>query len=120
VIATLHLNGDYLSDALAAQVGGIGIAPEGNITMSRARRFEATHGTDNKGTPDIDKVNQGSVILSGEMNAALSGLGSEGLILIMKGLATTIKSKSVSTILPVMTGAGGEMFCVRRGDVANM
>ena len=67
VIATLNLNGDYLSDALAAQVGGIGIAPGGNINYVTGHAvFEATHGTAPK-YADLDKVNPGSVILSGEM-----------------------------------------------------
>ena len=67
VIATLNLNGDYLSDALAAQVGGIGIAPGGNINYDTGHAiFEATHGTAPK-YANLDKVNPGSVILSGEM-----------------------------------------------------
>jgi isocitrate dehydrogenase len=67
VIATLNLNGDYLSDALAAQVGGIGIAPGGNINhMTGHAVFEATHGTAPKSV-NLDKVNPGSVILSGEI-----------------------------------------------------
>ena len=67
VIATLNLNGDYLSDALAAQVGGIGIAPGGNINYITGHAvFEATHGTAPK-YANQDKVNPGSVILSGEM-----------------------------------------------------
>src|SRR5271155_3181512 len=67
VIATMNLNGDYLSDALAAQVGGIGIAPGGNVNyMTGHAVFEATHGTAPK-YADLDKVNPGSVILSGEM-----------------------------------------------------
>jgi isocitrate dehydrogenase len=67
VIATLNLNGDYLSDALAAQVGGIGIAPGGNINYETGHAiFEATHGTAPK-YADLDKVNPGSVILSGCM-----------------------------------------------------
>ena len=67
VIATTNLNGDYLSDALAAQVGGIGIAPGGNINyLSGHAVFEATHGTAPK-YANLDKVNPGSVILSGEM-----------------------------------------------------
>jgi isocitrate dehydrogenase len=67
VIATLNLNGDYLSDALAAQVGGIGIAPGGNINYATGHAiFEATHGTAPK-YANLDKVNPGSVILSGEM-----------------------------------------------------
>jgi isocitrate dehydrogenase len=67
IIATLNLNGDYLSDALAAQVGGIGIAPGGNINYLTGHAvFEATHGTAPK-YANLDKVNPGSVILSGEM-----------------------------------------------------
>jgi len=67
VIATLNLNGDYLSDALAAQVGGIGIAPGGNINYDSGHAiFEATHGTAPK-YANLDRVNPGSVILSGEM-----------------------------------------------------
>ena len=67
VVATMNLNGDYLSDALAAQVGGIGIAPGGNINYLTGHAvFEATHGTAPK-YADLDKVNPGSVILSGEM-----------------------------------------------------
>src|SRR5690606_14710823 len=67
VIATLNLNGDYLSDALAAQVGGIGIAPGGNLNNVTGHAiFEATHGTAPK-YANLDKVNPGSVILSGEM-----------------------------------------------------
>ena len=67
VVATLNLNGDYISDALAAEVGGIGIAPGGNINYLTGHAvFEATHGTAPK-YADLDKVNPGSVILSGEM-----------------------------------------------------
>ena len=74
VIATLNLNGDYLSDALAAQVGGIGIAPGGNINYVTGHAvFEATHGTAPK-YADQDKVNPGSVILSGEMMLRHLGL----------------------------------------------
>ena len=67
MIATLKLNGDYLSDALAAQVGGIGIAPGGNINYHTGHAiFEATHGTAPK-YANLDRVNPGSVVLSGEM-----------------------------------------------------
>ena len=73
VIATLNLNGDYISDALAAQVGGIGIAPGGNINYDTGHAvFEATHGTAPK-YAGLDKVNPGSVILSGEMMFAIWG-----------------------------------------------
>ena len=75
VIATPNLNGDYLSDALAAQVGGIGIAPGGNINYETGHAiFEATHGTAPK-YADLDKVNPGSVILSGEMMLRYLGWG---------------------------------------------
>ena len=89
VIATLNLNGDYLSDALAAQVGGIGIAPGGNINYVTGHAvFEATHGTAPK-YADLDKVNPGSVILSGEM--MLEHLGwNEAADLIVKGMDEAI------------------------------
>ena len=78
VIATLNLNGDYLSDALAAQVGGIGIAPGGNINYLTGHAvFEATHGTAPK-YANLDKVNPGSVVLSGRDDAALHGLDRSG------------------------------------------
>ncbi len=95
VIATLNLNGDYLSDALAAQVGGIGIAPGGNINYDTGHAiFEATHGTAPK-YANQDKVNPGSVILSGEM--MLRHLGwDEAADLIINGLATSIKNKTVT------------------------
>jgi isocitrate dehydrogenase len=86
VIATLNLNGDYLSDALAAQVGGIGIAPGANINyVSGHAIFEATHGTAPK-YADLDKVNPGSVILSGEMMFRYMGWG-EAAKLIETGIA---------------------------------
>ncbi|MET0406379.1 MAG: NADP-dependent isocitrate dehydrogenase [Cystobacter sp.] len=95
VIATLNLNGDYLSDALAAQVGGIGIAPGGNINYLTGHAvFEATHGTAPK-YADLDKVNPGSVILSGEM--MLRHLGwNEAADLIIKGMDRAIASKTVT------------------------
>jgi isocitrate dehydrogenase len=78
VIATLNLNGDYLSDALAAQVGGIGIAPGGNINYVTGHAvFEATHGTAPK-YANQDKVNPGSVVLSGEMMLRYMGWGQDG------------------------------------------
>jgi isocitrate dehydrogenase len=81
VIATLNLNGDYLSDALAAQVGGIGIAPGGNVNYVTGHAvFEATHGTAPK-YADLDKVNPGSVILSGEMMLRYMGWTEAGLTL---------------------------------------
>jgi isocitrate dehydrogenase len=95
VIATPNLNGDYLSDALAAQVGGIGIAPGGNINYVTGHAvFEATHGTAPK-YADQDKVNPGSVILSGEM--MLRHLGwNEAADLIVKGMDGAIAAKRVT------------------------
>jgi isocitrate dehydrogenase len=95
VIATLNLNGDYLSDALAAQVGGIGIAPGGNINYLTGHAvFEATHGTAPK-YADLDKVNPGSVILSGEMMLRHMGWN-EAADLIIKGMDKAIGSKTVT------------------------
>ena len=89
VIATLNLNGDYLSDALAAQVGGIGIAPGGNINYITGHAvFEATHGTAPK-YANLDKVNPGSVILSGEMMLRYIGWH-EAADLIISALDKTI------------------------------
>eukprot|EP00045_Choanoeca_perplexa_P019930 m.3525 g.3525 ORF g.3525 m.3525 type:complete len:477 (+) comp5802_c0_seq1:61-1491(+) len=95
VIATMNLNGDYLSDALAAQVGGIGIAPGGNANyMTGHAIFEATHGTAPK-YASLDKVNPGSVILSGEM--MLRHLGwNEAADLIIKAMDKTIADKTVT------------------------
>ncbi len=95
VIATLNLNGDYISDALAACVGGIGIAPGGNINYDTGHAiFEATHGTAPK-YADQDKVNPGSVILSGEM--MLRHLGwTEAADLIIKGVDGAIGAKTVT------------------------
>jgi isocitrate dehydrogenase len=95
VIATLNLNGDYLSDALAAQVGGIGIAPGGNINYETGHAiFEATHGTAPK-YADLDKVNPGSVILSGCMMFRYLGWG-ECADAIEKALEKTIAGKRVT------------------------
>ena len=95
VIATLNLNGDYLSDALAAQVGGIGIAPGGNINYQTGHAiFEATHGTAPK-YANLDKVNPGSVILSGEMMLRYMGWH-EAADLIIRGMNETIKKKQVT------------------------
>jgi isocitrate dehydrogenase len=89
VIATMNLNGDYLSDALAAQVGGIGIAPGANINYVTGHAiFEATHGTAPK-YADLDKVNPGSVILSGEMMLRYMGWD-EAADLIVKGMQGAI------------------------------
>jgi len=95
VIATLNLNGDYLSDALAAQVGGIGIAPGGNINYITGHAiFEATHGTAPK-YANQDKVNPGSVILSGELMLRYLGW-TEAADLIISSLETTIATKVVT------------------------
>ncbi|HVP12992.1 MAG TPA: NADP-dependent isocitrate dehydrogenase [Phycisphaerae bacterium] len=95
VVATMNLNGDYMSDALAAQVGGIGIAPGGNINYTTGHAiFEATHGTAPK-YANQDKVNPGSVILSGEM--MLRHLGwDEAADLIIKGMEGAIAAKTVT------------------------
>ena len=95
VIATLNLNGDYLSDALAAQVGGIGIAPGGNINYVTGHAiFEATHGTAPK-YANLDKVNPGSVILSGDMMLRYMGW-TEAADLIIAALEKTIGQKTVT------------------------
>jgi isocitrate dehydrogenase len=95
VIATMNLNGDYISDALAAQVGGIGIAPGANINYLTGHAiFEATHGTAPK-YANQDKVNPGSVILSGEMMFRYLGWP-EAADLIIKGLQATIGQKRVT------------------------
>ncbi len=95
VIATPNLNGDYISDALAAQVGGIGIAPGGNINFATGHAvFEATHGTAPK-YADQDKVNPGSVILSGEMMFRFMGW-TEAADLIIQALERTIAARQVT------------------------
>lgn len=95
VIATLNLNGDYLSDALAAQVGGIGIAPGGNINYVTGHAiFEATHGTAPK-YAGLDKVNPGSVALSGEMMLRYMGW-TEAADLIVKGMSGAIQARTVT------------------------
>ncbi len=115
VIATLNLNGDYLSDALAAQVGGIGIAPGGNINYITGHAiFEATHGTAPK-YADKDVVNPGSVVLSGEMMFRYLGWN-EVAELILKGLNGAIASKKVTyDFARQMTGAT-EIKCSEFGD----
>jgi isocitrate dehydrogenase len=115
VIATLNLNGDYLSDALAAQVGGIGIAPGGNINYITGHAiFEATHGTAPK-YANLDKVNPGSVVLSGEM--MLRHLGwTEAADLILKGLNGAIGSKRVTYDFARLMEGGTEIKCSEFGD----
>ncbi len=95
VIATMNLNGDYISDALAACVGGIGIAPGANINYEiGAAIFEATHGTAPK-YANQDKVNPGSLVLSGEMMFRYMGW-TEAADLIVQGMETTISNKTVT------------------------
>ncbi len=95
VIATMNLNGDYLSDALAAQVGGIGIAPGGNINYVRGHAvFEATHGTAPK-YADLDVVNPGSLTLSGEMMLRYMGWP-EAADIIIESMDATIRQKTVT------------------------
>jgi isocitrate dehydrogenase len=115
VIATLNLNGDYLSDALAAQVGGIGIAPGGNINYVTGHAiFEATHGTAPK-YADLDKVNPGSVVLSGEM--MLRHLGwTEAADLIIKGMDGAIASKKVTYDFARLMEGATEIKCSEFGD----
>ena len=115
VIATLNLNGDYLSDALAAQVGGIGIAPGGNINyVSGHAIFEATHGTAPK-YANLDKVNPGSVVLSGEMMFRYLGW-TEAADLIIKGLNGAIGSKKVTYDFARQMEGATEVKCSEFGD----
>ncbi|GIO88458.1 isocitrate dehydrogenase [NADP] [Paenibacillus faecis] len=115
VIATLNLNGDYLSDALAAQVGGIGIAPGANINYVTGHAiFEATHGTAPK-YADLDVVNPGSVILSGVM--LLEHLGwQEAADLIYKGLETSINNKTVTYDFARLMEGAKEVKCSEFAD----
>ena len=115
VIATLNLNGDYLSDALAAQVGGIGIAPGGNINyLSGHAIFEATHGTAPK-YADLDRVNPGSVVLSGEMMLRHIGWG-EAADRIIRGMDGAIASKRVTYDFARLMEGATEVKCSEFGD----
>ncbi len=108
VIATPNLNGDYISDALAAQVGGIGIAPGGNVNYVTGHAvFEATHGTAPK-YADLDKVNPGSVILSGELMLRYLGWG-EAADLVMRSLERTIGQKQVTYDLARLIAGATEL-----------
>jgi isocitrate dehydrogenase len=121
VIATMNLNGDYLSDALAAQVGGIGIAPGGNINYLTGHAvFEATHGTAPK-YANLDKVNPGSVILSGEMMLRYMGW-TEAAGLIIKGMDGAIGAKTVTYDFARLMEGAKEVKCSEFGDavVAHM
>jgi isocitrate dehydrogenase len=116
VIATLNLNGDYLSDALAAEVGGIGIAPGGNINYTTGHAvFEATHGTAPK-YANLDKVNPGSVILSGEMMLRYLGW-TEAADLIIKGIDGAIAGKTVTYDFARLMDGATEVRTSQFGDI---
>ena len=119
VIATLNLNGDYISDALAAEVGGIGISPGANIG-DRVALFEATHGTAPKYT-GLNKVNPGSLILSAEMMLRYLGW-LEAADLIILGLSKTIKNKDVTYDFERLMNGSNLLSCSEFGDaiVKNM
>ncbi len=115
VIATMNLNGDYLSDALAAQVGGIGIAPGGNINYVTGHAvFEATHGTAPK-YANLDKVNPGSVILSGEMMLRYMGW-TEAADRIITGMDGAIGQKTVTYDFARLMEGATEVKCSEFGD----
>jgi len=115
VVATLNLNGDYISDALAAQVGGIGIAPGGNLNYVTGHAiFEATHGTAPKYAGQ-DRVNPSSVILSGEMMFRYMGW-TEAADLVIKGVEGAIKSGRVTYDFARMTDGATEIKCSEFGD----
>ncbi|MFZ4646379.1 MAG: isocitrate/isopropylmalate family dehydrogenase, partial [Gemmataceae bacterium] len=114
VIATLNLNGDYLSDALAAQVGGIGIAPGGNVNyVSGHAIFEATHGTAPK-YANLDRVNPGSVVPSGEMMLRYMGW-TEAADLIIKGMDGAITARTVTYDFARQMDAAKEVKCSEFG-----
>jgi isocitrate dehydrogenase len=115
VIATLNLNGDYLSDALAAQVGGIGIAPGGNINYVTGHAvFEATHGTAPK-YANLDKVNPGSVVLSGEMMLRYLGW-TEAADRVIKGMDGAISARTVTYDFARQMEGAKEVKCSQFGD----
>jgi isocitrate dehydrogenase len=121
VIATMNLNGDYISDALAAQVGGIGIAPGANINYQNGYAiFEATHGTAPK-YAGLDKVNPGSVILSGEMMFRYLGWN-EAADLIISAMEKTIGQKTVTYDFARLTEGATEVKCSEFGSalISNM
>jgi isocitrate dehydrogenase len=113
VIATPNLNGDYISDAAAAQVGGLGLAPGGNVGDGVAV-FEATHGTAPK-YANLDKINPGSVILSGVMMFEYMGWKEAGE-LIVRGLENAIKSKRVTYDLARQMPGATEVSTSAFGD----
>jgi isocitrate dehydrogenase len=115
VIATMNLNGDYISDEIAALVGGIGIAPGANINYVTGHAiFEATHGTAPKYT-DLDKVNPGSVILSGEMMLRYMRW-TEAADLIIKGMEGAIRAKTVTYDFERLMEGGTLLSCSQFGD----
>ena len=115
VVATLNLNGDYISDALAAQVGGIGIAPGANINYVTGHAiFEATHGTAPK-YAGLDKVNPSSVILSGEMMLRYTGW-TEAADLIIRAMEGAIGSKQVTYDFARLMDGATEVSCSGFGD----
>ena len=115
VIATMNLNGDYISDEIAALVGGIGIAPGANINYVTGHAiFEATHGTAPKYT-DLDKVNPGSVVLSGEMMFRYMGW-IEAADLIVKGMEGAISKKTVTYDFERLMEGGTLLTCSQFGD----
>ena len=113
VIATLNLNGDYISDALAAEVGGIGIAPGANLG-DKIALFEATHGTAPKYT-GLDKVNPGSLILSAEMMLRYMGW-TEAADLIIEGLSKTIRNKTVTYDFERLMSGASLLKCSEFGE----
>ncbi len=115
VVATLNLNGDYLSDALAAEVGGIGIAPGGNINYVTGHAvFEATHGTAPK-YANLDKVNPGSEILSGEMMLRFMGW-TEAADTIIAAMDKAIAGKRVTYDFARLMEGATEVKCSEFGD----
>ena len=121
MIATLNLNGDYVSDALAAIVGGIGIAPGANINYTTGHAiFEATHGTAPK-YAGLDKVNPSSVILSGVMMLEYMGW-QEAADLIVKGIEGAINAKRVTYDFNRLMDGATELKCSEFGQeiISNM
>ncbi len=115
VIATMNLNGDYLSDALAAQVGGIGIAPGGNINYETGHAiFEATHGTAPK-YANLDKVNPGSLLLSGEMMLRYLGW-TEAADILISSMDKTIADKTVTYDFARLMDGAKEVKCSEFAD----
>ncbi len=115
VLATMNLNGDYLSDALAAQVGGIGIAPGGNINYETGHAvFEATHGTAPK-YADKDVVNPGSVFLSGEMMLRYMGWN-QAADLVVRGMEAAIEAKTVTYDFHRLMEGASLLKCSEFGD----